>query len=152
MSISLLRLLLFLDSLWAYEVFLCHIWNTTFRFQIIIQKQLSPSSTCWHLLLADYYMASSRCHTCSDNFGRLSLQCKDFAALQVAESYLDQDAFYFPHNLDFRGRAYPMHPNLNHLGADLSRGLLQFADAKPLGPDGLRWLEISVSLHHTLVH
>ncbi len=44
-----------------------------------------------------------------------------------------------------------MHPNLNHLGADLSRGLLQFADAKPLGPDGLRWLEISVSLHHTLV-
>ena len=67
-------------------------------------------------------------------------------ALQVAESYLNQDAFYFPHNLDFRGRAYPMHPNLNHLGADLSRGLLQFADAKPLGPDGLRWLEISVSL------
>lgn len=66
--------------------------------------------------------------------------------LQVAESYLNQDAFYFPHNLDFRGRAYPMHPNLNHLGADLSRGLLQFADAKPLGPDGLRWLEISVSL------
>ena len=72
--------------------------------------------------------------------------------MQVAESYLNQDAFYFPHNLDFRGRAYPMHPNLNHLGADLSRGLLQFADAKPLGPDGLRWLEISVSLHHTLVH
>lgn len=72
--------------------------------------------------------------------------------MQVAESYLDQDAFYFPHNLDFRGRAYPMHPNLNHLGADLSRGLLQFADAKPLGPDGLKWLEISVSLHHTLVH
>ena len=72
--------------------------------------------------------------------------------MQVAESYLNQDAFYFPHNLDFRGRAYPMHPNLNHLGADLSRGLLQFADAKPLGSDGLRWLEISVSLHHTLLH
>lgn len=58
---------------------------------------------------------------------------------------MNEDGFYFPHNLDFRGRAYPMHPNLNHLGADLSRGLLQFADAKPLGPDGLRWLEISVS-------
>lgn len=58
---------------------------------------------------------------------------------------MKEDGFYFPHNLDFRGRAYPMHPNLNHLGADLSRGLLQFADAKPLGPDGLRWLEISVS-------
>lgn len=65
--------------------------------------------------------------------------------VQVAEDYLNEDAFYFPHNLDFRGRAYPMHPSLNHLGADLSRGLLHFADAKPLGPDGLRWLEISVS-------
>lgn len=65
--------------------------------------------------------------------------------LQVAEDYINEDGFYFPHNLDFRGRAYPMHPNLNHLGADLSRGLLQFADPKPLGSDGLRWLEISVS-------
>ncbi|DBB17271.1 TPA: hypothetical protein ACH3X3_014319 [Trebouxia sp. C0006] len=74
-----------------------------------------------------------------------SLRCDMGYKLNVAESYLNQDAFYFPHNLDFRGRAYPMHPNLNHLGADLSRGLLQFADAKPLGPDGLRWLEISVA-------
>lgn len=74
-----------------------------------------------------------------------SLRCDMSYKLNVAESYLNQDAFYFPHNLDFRGRAYPMHPNLNHLGADLSRGLLQFADAKPLGPDGLRWLEISVA-------
>lgn len=41
-----------------------------------------------------------------------------------------------------------MHPNLNHLGADISRGLLQFADAKPLGKNGVRWLEISVSTHY----
>ena len=63
----------------------------------------------------------------------------------MARTYVTEEAFYYPHNLDFRGRAYPMHPSLNHLGADLSRGLLQFADAKPLGPRGLRWLEISVS-------
>lgn len=69
--------------------------------------------------------------------------------VQVAVDYVNEDGFYFPHNLDFRGRAYPMHPNLNHLGADLSRGLLQFADAKPLGPDGLKWLEISVSCPST---
>ena len=67
------------------------------------------------------------------------------ATVQVARTYVNEEAFYYPHNLDFRGRAYPMHPSLNHLGADLSRGLLQFADAKPLGPRGLRWLEISVS-------
>ncbi|KAL3133849.1 hypothetical protein ABBQ32_008318 [Trebouxia sp. C0010 RCD-2024] len=74
-----------------------------------------------------------------------SLRCDLAYKLHVAVDYLNEDGFYFPHNLDFRGRAYPMHPNLNHLGADLSRGLLQFADAKPLGPDGLRWLEISVA-------
>lgn len=52
---------------------------------------------------------------------------------------------YFPHNMDFRGRAYPMPPHLNHLGNDLCRGLLLFADAKPLGPNGLNWLKVQVS-------
>jgi hypothetical protein len=39
-----------------------------------------------------------------------------------------------------------MHPHLNHLGSDICRGLLQFAQAKPLGDDGLYWLKVSVSL------
>ena len=47
---------------------------------------------------------------------------------------------FFPHDLDFRGRAYPMHPHLNHMGPDFCRGLLCFAEAKPLGPNGLDWL------------
>lgn len=38
-----------------------------------------------------------------------------------------------------------MHPHLNHLGSDICRGLLQFAQAKPLGDDGLYWLKVSVS-------
>ena len=38
-----------------------------------------------------------------------------------------------------------MHPHLNHLGSDICRGLLQFAQAKPLGNDGLYWLKVSVS-------
>jgi DNA-directed RNA polymerase len=52
------------------------------------------------------------------------------------------EKFYFPHNVDFRGRAYPIPPNLNHIGDDLSRGLLMFDEAKPLGEHGLRWLKI----------
>jgi len=55
------------------------------------------------------------------------------------------DAFYLPHNLDFRGRAYPLPPHLNHIGDDLSRGLLLFGEAKPLGERGLRWLKIHLS-------
>ena len=47
--------------------------------------------------------------------------------------------------MDFRGRAYPMPPHLNHLGNDLCRGLLIFANGKPLGPNGLMWLKIQVA-------
>lgn len=53
--------------------------------------------------------------------------------------------FYFPHNLDFRGRAYPIPPYLNHLGNDLCRGLLLYDEAKPLGADGLFWLKIHLA-------
>jgi hypothetical protein len=52
---------------------------------------------------------------------------------------------YLPHNLDFRGRAYPIPPHLNHIGDDLSRGLLMFGEAKPLGESGLRWLKIHLA-------
>lgn len=52
------------------------------------------------------------------------------------------EKFYFPHNVDFRGRAYPIPPNLNHIGDDLSRGLLMFSEGKELGESGLMWLKI----------
>lgn len=52
---------------------------------------------------------------------------------------------YFPHNLDFRGRAYPVPPHFNHLGNDLCRGLLLFYEGKPLGERGLRWLKIHLA-------
>lgn len=55
------------------------------------------------------------------------------------------DTIYFPHNIDFRGRAYPIPPHLNHIGNDLSRGLLIFAESKPLGERGLRWLQIHLA-------
>lgn len=57
----------------------------------------------------------------------------------------DEEGFYYPHNLDFRGRAYPMHPYLNHLGSDLCRGILEFAEGRPLGKSGLYWLKIHLA-------
>ena len=52
---------------------------------------------------------------------------------------------FFPMNLDFRGRVYPIPPHLNHMGNDLCRGLLCFARKKPLGERGLFWLKIQVA-------
>ena len=39
---------------------------------------------------------------------------------------------------------YPIPPHLNHIGADLSRGLLEFSEGKPLG-DGFKWLKIHLA-------
>lgn len=55
--------------------------------------------------------------------------------VQVAEEYVDAPEFYYPHTLDFRGRAYPLHPSLHHLGDDSCRGLLLFAQGVPLGAE-----------------
>jgi DNA-directed RNA polymerase, mitochondrial len=64
--------------------------------------------------------------------------------LDIARAFRDQ-TFYFPHNMDFRGRAYPIPAYLNHMGADHVRGLLRFAKGKELGEHGLRWLKVHLA-------
>ena len=65
--------------------------------------------------------------------------------LEVALEYYHEQAIYFPYTLDFRGRAYPTTPVFNHLGRDHTRCLLEFAEKKPLGNKGYRWLKIHLS-------
>ncbi|PRQ53261.1 putative DNA-directed RNA polymerase [Rosa chinensis] len=80
-----------------------------------------------------------------ENRERHAQRCDIELKLAVARKMKDEEGFYFPHNLDFRGRAYPMHPYLNHLGSDLCRGILAFAEGRPLGKSGLRWLKIHLA-------
>ncbi|KAL2936435.1 DNA-directed RNA polymerase 3 chloroplastic [Bienertia sinuspersici] len=79
------------------------------------------------------------------NRERHALRCDIELKLSVAQKMRDEEGFYYPHNLDFRGRAYPMHPHLNHLSSDLCRGVLEFAQGRPLGESGLRWLKIHLA-------
>jgi DNA-directed RNA polymerase len=60
--------------------------------------------------------------------------------LAVAETHVDEPAIYFPHNLDFRGRMYPLPQDLHPQADDFGRGLLVFAERKPLGSAGFMWL------------
>ncbi|ORX55017.1 DNA/RNA polymerase [Hesseltinella vesiculosa] len=73
-----------------------------------------------------------------------SLRCDVNYKVETARAFLNLP-MYFPHNMDFRGRAYPIPPTLNHLGNDLCRGLLCFDEAKPLGERGWRWLKIHMA-------
>ena len=47
--------------------------------------------------------------------------------------------------MDFRGRVYPIPPHLNHMGADISRGILEFSEGKKLGESGLHWMKIHLA-------
>ncbi|BGP17999.1 hypothetical protein JCM10213_005038 [Rhodosporidiobolus nylandii] len=73
-----------------------------------------------------------------------STRCDLNYKLEIARAFVDE-TFFFPHNLDFRGRAYPIPPNLSHIGDDMCRGLLLFGESKPLGERGLRWLKIHLA-------
>jgi len=70
-----------------------------------------------------------------------SLWCSALYRLSLAKHFQD-DVLWFPHNIDFRGRCYPIPSQLNHMGADLARSLLIFAKGKKLGKDGLSWLKL----------
>ena len=76
--------------------------------------------------------------------GMHSARCYHNFQLEVARAYLNE-TFYFPHNVDFRGRAYPVPPYLNHMAADNCRGLLLFGQGKELGASGLTWLKVHLA-------
>jgi len=63
--------------------------------------------------------------------------------LMVANRFKDEEEFFFPHQLDWRGRIYPVTLFLHPQGNDAQRGLLEFANACPLTDDeGVQWLAI----------
>ena len=89
----------------------------------------------WHIQVREIENERSAHH---------SLRCFQNFQMEVARAYRNEK-FYLPHNLDFRGRAYPLPPYLNQMGADNARALLVFGEAKPLGSNGLRWVKIQVA-------
>lgn len=77
--------------------------------------------------------------------GLHSQRCFQNFQLETARAFVDEKKIFFPHSVDFRGRAYPVPPILNHIGSDVARGLLKFARGKELGTVGLQWLKIHLA-------
>jgi DNA-directed RNA polymerase len=63
----------------------------------------------------------------------------------VAELMIDEPHIYFPHQLDHRGRAYPVPQMINPQCDDIGRSPLEFAEGKPLGERGAYWLAIHMA-------
>lgn len=62
--------------------------------------------------------------------------------LRIAEKFLDEEAFYFVYQNDFRFRKYVCSTFLNPQGSDPTKSLLHFAQGKPLGDRGAFWLGV----------
>lgn len=64
--------------------------------------------------------------------------------LSQANKYAEFERIYFPHTLDFRGRAYPVTSFLTPQGTDYQKALLEFSEAKPMTAEsrGLFWLSV----------
>ncbi|KAF2672416.1 DNA/RNA polymerase [Microthyrium microscopicum] len=73
-----------------------------------------------------------------------SNRCYMNLQMEIARAFLGH-TFFLPHNMDFRGRAYPVAGIFHHMGADNARGLFQFAKGKALGEEGLFWLKVHLS-------
>lgn len=75
-------------------------------------------------------------------------QSKAVALLKIltcADRLKDYNQFWFPYQMDWRGRMYPVVGTLNPQGQDVAKGLLEFAEGKPLGESGLPWLRIHLA-------
>ncbi|MGR2681496.1 DNA-directed RNA polymerase [Chromobacterium haemolyticum] len=68
------------------------------------------------------------------NKRRVSQALRVTGSIAIAEKFKDHERIYFPHNFDYRGRIYPI-PSFSPQGDDLTKGLLQFADAGPIGTE-----------------
>ena len=64
--------------------------------------------------------------------------------LEEAKLLVNQDRFFQPHTLDWRGRVYAK-PGFNHQRADYVKGLFELADGEVLNETGVKWLMWNVA-------
>lgn len=67
--------------------------------------------------------------------------------LALANEMEEHERFYFPHNMDFRTRIYPIPNDLTPQSNDLSKGLLRFHRGTRLGEEGYYWQAVMVASH-----
>lgn len=77
-----------------------------------------------------------------ENHRLISKRTSTLSVLDQSRRFSKYPAIYFVWQCDWRSRLYPVGTVLHPQGDDLSRALLEFADARPLGEDGFKWLTI----------
>ena len=79
---------------------------------------------------------------------RKSKALRTIMTLSTAKKYADYDEIYFPWNIDYRGRCYPITTSLSPQGDDLQKALLAFTNPAPCeSDDDEKWLAIMLANH-----
>ncbi|WP_369933895.1 DNA-directed RNA polymerase [Xanthomonas tesorieronis] len=87
----------------------------------------------------------SRAEVYEENARGMSRRLSAAQKIALAMKFKDEEAIYFPHNLDFRGRVYPIPSILTPQGDDQAKALLTLAEGVPLGKDGAFWLAVHLA-------
>lgn len=101
-----------------------------------VWEAMDPSQRAEHkYLLSKIHSKNARREAKRESFNR---------KLAIATE-LEGGPIWFPHFYDFRLRAYPLAQDLHPQGDDISKSLLRFGDAEPLGEEGLYWLMVGLA-------
>lgn len=80
----------------------------------------------------------------SENREIISKRLQVLFTITIAKQFKNFKAIYFPHNLDSRGRAYPLPAFLNPQGPDFTKSLLEFAEGMTIdNEEHAAWLAIA---------
>jgi DNA-directed RNA polymerase len=66
-------------------------------------------------------------------------------SIETADQLKEYKEIFFAHNLDTRGRLYPIATSLNPQLNDVSKGLLKFAEGDVVDEEALGWLEVNLA-------
>lgn len=90
-----------------------------------------------------YRRAAFQVH--QQNVTLTSRRAKVGTILRTASKYAEYEAIYFPHQVDFRGRVYPV-TTLSPQGEDFVKALLEFSHGEALGTEvAADWLAIHIA-------
>lgn len=78
-----------------------------------------------------------------NNVQKRSIRLLVSQIIRLASQFKDYEKIWFPYQMDFRGRLYPIPVLLQPQGSDLAKGLLHFAEGKGLTDDKAKgWFKI----------
>jgi DNA-directed RNA polymerase len=109
------------------------------------KEQLQKDRTKYRQMLHSYECELDEQRNLTSGIARLKSTLDVCQEMEKCTQDTSQRHFYFPYQLDYRGRAYSMVSTLSPQGDDRARALLEFSDGKPLGEDGEFWLAVHVA-------